>query len=89
MDDLVPKLVFCGELYSPSSLVHSHVFFLIGPQNVVFTCLSQVDFVICCFSFTFKLEMDFDNSSSIVIATLLIQVSKGWYYTLGTLIFDI
>lgn len=28
-------------------------------------------------------EMDFDNSSSIVIATLLIQVSKGGYSALG------
>lgn len=27
--------------------------------------------------------MDFDNSSSIVIATLLIQVSKGGYSALG------
>lgn len=77
MDDLVPKLMFCGELYSLSSLVHSHVFFLIGPQNVVFNCLSQVDFVLYCFSFAFKLEVDFDKSSSIVIATLLMQVSKG------------
>lgn len=52
-------------------------------------CLSQVDFVLYCFSFACKLEVDFDNSSSIVIATLLMQVSKGWYYALGTLIFDI
>lgn len=28
-------------------------------------------------------EMDFDNSSSIVIVTLLIRVSKGGYSTLG------
>lgn len=77
MDDLVPKLMFYGELYSPSTLVHSHVFFLIGPQDVVFNCLCQVDFVLCYFSFAFKLEVDFDNCSSIVIATLLIQVSKG------------
>lgn len=33
--------------------------------------------------------MDFDNSSSIVIATHLIQVSKGGYYALGNFDFDI
>lgn len=45
--------------------------------------LSHVDFVFCSCSFAFKFEMDFDNSSSIVIATLLIQVSKGGYSALG------
>lgn len=52
-----------------------------------FNSLLQVDFVAVPLLSSF--EMDFDNSGSIVIATLLIQVSKGGYYALENLNFDI
>lgn len=67
-------------------LVHSHVFFLTDHEICwvfwVF-CLKLTLFFVAI-PLLSSFEMDFDNSSSIVIATLLIEVSKGGYYALGS-----
>lgn len=71
MDDLIPMLMFCGELYCPGYLAHSYVFFLSDHEMLFFfSLLSQVDFVAIPLLSSF--EMDLENSSSIVIATVLI-----------------